>query len=61
MNEKRIKLLIDNLESSINLLKMELDEDILEETKLPDNTISLSEYIGNIGNDDYEPDYVIED
>ena len=61
MNQKRIKLLIDNLESSINLLKMELDEDILEETKLPDNTISLRELIGNIGNDDYEPDYVIED
>lgn len=61
MNQKRIKLLIDNLESSINLLKMELNEDNVEENTLPENTISLRELIGNISNDDYEPNYAIEE
>ena len=61
MNQKRIKLLIDNLETSINLLKLELNEDDIAETKLPENTISLRELIGNISNDDYEPNYSIED
>ena len=61
MNQKRIKLLIDNLETSINLLKMELNEDNVEENTLPENTISLRELIGNISNDDYEPNYSIED
>lgn len=61
MNQKRIKLLIDNLESSINLLKMELNEDNVEENTLPENTISLRELIGNISNDDYEPNYATEE
>ena len=61
MNQKRIKLLIDNLETSINLLKLELNEDDIAETKLPENTISLRELIGNVDVDTYEPDYSIED
>ena len=40
---------------------MELNEDNVEENTLPENTISLRELIGNISNDDYEPNYATEE
>jgi hypothetical protein len=57
MNKEKILLMIGCLESTIKLLKLELGDVETEEPEQPNNTISLRELIGNISNDEYEPDY----
>lgn len=58
MNNKKIRLIISNIENSLNLLKMELDAE--DETE-KGNTISIADFVKNANGDLPEPDYYEED
>jgi hypothetical protein len=63
MNPEKIRLLIESLEATIKVLKLELDntevKEEIEEQK--NNTISLRELIGKMKEDEPEPDYYVEE
>jgi hypothetical protein len=64
MNEERVRLLIESLEATLKVLKLELgnteekEEEIQEQSN---NTISLRELIGKMQEDEPEPDYYVEE
>jgi hypothetical protein len=63
MNEERVRLLIESLEATLKILKLELGnteekEEIQEQSN---NTISLRELIGKMQEDEPEPDYYVEE
>lgn len=58
MDKKKVKLIINNIENSLKLLKLELNE--TEETEQP-NTISIADFVKGPNVDLPEPDYYEED
>lgn len=58
MDKKKVKLIINNIENSLKLLKLELNE--TEETEQP-NTISIADFVKGSNVDLPEPDYYEED
>ena len=62
MNEERVRLLIESLEATLKILKLELGntEDKEEIQEQSNNTISLRELIGKMQEDEPEPDYFVE-
>lgn len=63
MNQERIRLLIDSLEATIKILKLELGdtEEKEEIQEQQNNTISLRELIGKMNEDEPELDYYVEE
>jgi hypothetical protein len=63
MNEERVRLLIESLEATLKILKLELGntEDKEEIQEQSNNTISLRELIGKMHEEVEDPEYRVED